>query len=81
MNVSFIFRTFRLIFEFLATYETTFDPQKGQKNLKIERSVQKMKKSFFLQTKKERREWNVLLYWTEKNVENELFFCTERKRT
>ena len=33
MNVSFIFRTFRSIFEFLATYETPFDPKKGQKKL------------------------------------------------
>jgi len=33
MNVPFIFRTFRSIFEFLATYETTFDPQNGQKKL------------------------------------------------
>jgi len=30
---------FRSFFEFLATYETTFDPQKGQKNIKIKRNV------------------------------------------
>ena len=81
MNVSFIFRMLRSIFEFLATYETTFDPQKGQKNLKIERSVQKMNEMIFLQTKKERRERNVLLQRTEMNVENESFFLKERKRT
>ena len=48
--------TFRSIFEFLATYETTFDPQKGKKKLKNQTKRSK--------TKKERREQNVLLYWT-----------------
>ena len=59
MNISFIFRTFRSIFEFLATYETTFDPKKGQKNSKIEPNVQKMNGTFIFQRKNERRERNV----------------------
>ena len=42
MNVSFIFRTFRSIFEFLVTYETTFDPKKGQKKLE-----NRTKRSFY----------------------------------
>ena len=67
MNISFIFRTFRSIFEFLATCETTFDPQKGKKNSKIERNVRKMNVTFFSRQKK--------------NVENETFFLKERKRT
>ena len=46
MNVLFIFRTFSLIFDFLATYETTFDPQKGKKNLKIELNGIKMNETF-----------------------------------
>ena len=74
MNISFFFRTFPSIFEFLATYKTTFDPQKGKKNSKIKRNVRKMNETFFLQTKKERRERNVLLYWMEMNIENESFF-------
>ena len=47
MSVLFIFRMFRWIFEFLATYETTFDPQKGQKKLEN-------------QTKRSKNEQNVL---------------------
>ena len=81
MNVSFIFRTFRSIFKFLATYEATFDPQKGQKNSKIERNVRKMNATFFLKPKKERRERNVHFQWTEMNVENETFIFNERKWT
>ena len=92
MNVSFIFRTFGSIFEFLATYETTFDPQKGQKKLenrtkrsKNERNVlftvkkwtQRMKHSF-AKNRNERRERNVLLQRTEMNVENETLFWKER---
>ena len=78
MNVLFIFRTFRSIFEFLATYETTFDPQKGQKNSKIERNVQKMNETFFLQTKKEHRERNVLLYVLNVNERRERIVLLKR---
>ena len=67
MNVSFIFRTFRSIFEFLATYETTFDPQKGQKK------TQKSNETF--------KKWRKRSFYRQKkNVENKTFFCTERKR-
>jgi len=69
-----------VLFDFWV-YETTFDPKKGQKNSKNERNVRKMNETFFLQTKKERRERNILFKRTEKNVKNELFFYKERKRT
>jgi len=68
MNVSFIFRTFRSIFEFLATYETTFDPQKGQKKLKN-------------RTKRSKNERNVLFTEQKMNAENETFFLKEQIRT
>ena len=52
MNVSFIFRTFSSIFEFLATYETTFDPQKGQKKLENQTKRSKNERNVFFTDKK-----------------------------
>ena len=75
MNVSFIFRTFHSIFEFLAAYETTLDPQKGQKKTqKSNETFEKWMKRSFYRQKKLSRERNVLLNWMEMNVENESFF-------
>ena len=74
MNVSFIFRMYCSIFEFLATYETTFDPQKGKKKLENRTKRSKNEQNVLFTDKKERRERNVLFKRTEKNVENESFF-------
>ena len=80
MNVSFVFWTFCSIFEFLATYETTFDPQKGQNKLENRTKRSKNERNVLFTDKKERREQNVLFKRTEKNVENESFFKKKRKK-
>ena len=67
MNVLFSFWTFRSIFEFLATYETTFDPKKAKKTRKSNETFEK---------------WTKRSFYSEKmNVENETFISTERKWT
>ena len=63
--------TFRSFFErfvrfssFWRLMKPLLTPKKAKNNSKIERNVRKMNETFISQTKKERRERNVLLYWT-----------------
>ena len=69
------FSSFRRLMKPLLT------PKKAKKNSKIERNVQKMNETFFLQRKNDCRERKVHFHWTEMNVENETFISTERNWT
>jgi hypothetical protein len=77
-------RSFPFFFEFFAIFEPLLTPKRpffGFLGSFLGPNLTQKNETFFLKNGKERRERNVLLQRTEKNVENETFFCKERKRT
>ena len=84
------FWTFRSFFAFISVhfrvfghFRATFDPKKAFFSFlgTFGACPNQMNNTFFLQNKNEHSERNIHFHWTEMNVENETFFCTERKWT